>query len=376
MVKKILHIGKYYDPFMGGIEKVNQDIVNSLYEDTRFSVAELCFSHKKDYIEDRQFAYPLYRLPVIGIKFSTPIPKKLFATYRRIRNDYDIIHVHFPNPIASLAILLFSSKAKIILHWHCDIIKQKKLKFLYNPIQRLILNRCDRIITTSRSYAEFSPDLKNFQNKISVIPIGIDNSYLNVSVETVANIKNQYKNKKIIFSLGRLTDYKGYKYLVEAAKELDDDCIVLIGGSGELKDELTNLVKENGLDDKVKFIGRVSDDDLGNYYRAADLFCLPSWNRTEAFGIVLLEAMSLGLPIVACDIEGSGVPWVNLDGITGYNVPVCEPHLLAIAMRKILNNPDLRNQFSKNCIERYKTQFDQSVMVDSVKSLYLNLDKS
>lgn len=218
--------------------------------------------------------------------------------------------------------------------------------------------------------------MKNFQNKISVIPIGIDNSYLNVSLETVVNIKNLYKNKKIVFSLGRLTDYKGYKYLVEAAKELDDDCIVLIGGSGELKDELTNLVKENDLDDKVKFIGRVSDDDLGNYYRAADLFCLPSWNRTEAFGIVLLEAMSSGLPIVACDIEGSGVPWVNLDEITGYNVPVCDPHSLATAIRKILKNPDLRKQFSNNCIERYKTQFDLKVMVDSVKSLYLTLDKS
>lgn len=370
---KILHIGKYYPPFQGGTEKVNFDLVEATNKINGFSADELCFAHTVDFQDRETYSYNVFRIPIRGIKFSTPIPKGFISKYLKIKDNYDIVHVHMPNPIVSLALVLFPPNAKIVLHWHCDITKQKKLKFFFNPIQKKLLKKASRIVTTSQRYADFSPDLKEFQNKISVIPIGIDNSYLTYSSDRIEEIKQKYQHKKIIFSLGRLTHYKGFKYLIEAAKYLDDNCIVLIGGKGELQDSLKRQVQESGLAEKVQFLGRIEDENVGNYLRAAEVFCLPSHNRTEAFGVVLLESMSLGLPIVACNIEGSGVAWVNEDGVTGLNVPIADPISLTHAINKILNNKSLRQEFSENAIARYKSLFTKDRMINSVIDLYKNI---
>lgn len=370
---KILHIGKYYPPFQGGTEKVNFDIVEALNKLEGFEVDELCFAHSVGYKDIDKFPYKVYRLPIRGIKFSTPLPKSFFSTYKKIRNNYDVIHIHLPNPIVSIAPLVFKTKAKIVLHWHCDITKQKKLKLFYNPIQQALLMKSSKIVVTSRKYADFSPDLKDFQDKIEVIPIGIDNSYLKYSQHKIDKIKDQYNGKRIVFSLGRLTHYKGFRYLIEAAKEFGDDTVVVIGGRGELDSELRKMAVDEGLLEKVFFIGRVEDEDLGNYYKAAEVFCLPSHNRTEAFGVVLLEAMSLGLPIVACNIEGSGVSWVNEEGVSGLNVDIENPHQLAAAINSILDDNKLRNKLSEGGIARYRKMFSVDKMVNSFVNLYSKL---
>lgn len=360
---------------MGGTEKVNFDIVEGINEYQGYQVDELCFAHKTDYVDEHFPEYNLYRVPIYGIKFSTPIPKNFFSIYKKIRNSYDIIHIHFPNPIASLAPYLFKTRAKIVIHWHCDIVKkeQQLLKKFYNPFQKWILNRASRIIGTSEKYTSYSTDLKTYQNKVTVIPIGIDTSYLQVNDQLVAEIKQKYNGKKIVFSLGRLTYYKGFQFLIEATKYLDEDTVVLLGGCGEQEKELKDLAKTLQLENKLFFLGRVSEKDLGSYYKAADLFCLPSPIRTEAFGVVLLEAMSMGLPIVACKIEGSGVSWVNSDGVTGYNVPVCNSRAMADAIKKILNNTELKEKFGRNAKERYNSEFTKEKMIESIKDLYEGL---
>lgn len=369
---KVLHIGKYYPPFMGGIEKVNYDIVEGLNEISGFQVDELCFAHKVGFEEYGSYDYKLYRLPIRTIKFSTPIPRNLFSVYKKIRNEYDIIHIHMPNPIVNLAFLLFKTKAKIVLHWHCDIVKknQQFIKIFYNPLQNVLLKRASYIIGTSEKYAYYSKDLVNFRDKIKIIPIGIDNSYLKIDTKDVDRIKNKYRGKNIVFSLGRLTYYKGFQYLIEAAKFLNDDAVILLGGCGEQEKELKQLAKDLNVDNKVIFLGRVSDDDLGNYYMASDLFCLPSPIRTEAFGVVLLEAMSLGKPIVACTIEGSGVSWVNEDGVTGFNVPTRNPSEMANSINKILSNPILKKKMEEAGKNRYQTMFTKEKMINSIIELY------
>lgn len=374
---KVLHIGKYYPPFMGGIEKVNYDIVEGLNEDSDFQVDELCFAHSTSfvdtYVNDK---YKLFRLPIIGIKFSTPISKKFFSTYKRIRNEYDVIHIHMPNPIVSLAPLIYPTRAKIVLHWHCDIVKknQQFFKKFYNPFQNLLLKKAISIIGTSENYAFYSKDLKKFHNKLSIVPIGIDNSYLIQDKERIREIKETYKGKKIVFSLGRLSYYKGFKFLIEAAKYLNEDTVVLIGGCGEQEQELKDLVSKLDLTEKVKFLGRVSDKDMGSYYGAADVFCLPSPIRTEAFGVVLLEAMSLGVPIVACKIPGSGVSWVNKDNVTGFNVPIEDPKSMAEAITKIITDDSLNQSFRKNAFDRYKSLFTSDKMIESIKYIYKNIN--
>ena len=355
---KVLHIGKFYPPFCGGIEKVNYDLVENLNKIENCNVDELCFQHLAGSETDNLTpAYRLFRVPIRTIFHSTPISMRYFSVYRKIRNHYDIIHLHLPNPWAALAPLLFRTRAKIVLHWHSDIVKQKSLMIFYRPFQTMLLRRASRIIVTSRNYFDSSSDLQPYVKKVRVVPIGLDTEHLMFLPGIDQTIKTQYPGKKIVLSIGRLTYYKGFRYLIEAACKLRDDTIVLIGGCGELQDELERLIKQKGVADRVKLIGRIPQEQIGAYFAAADLFCLPSIVRTEAFGVVLAEALAMGVPIVACDILGSGVNWVNKHGDTGLNVPVCDSQALSAAINKILDSPELLTRFKMNCKKRYESFF-------------------
>lgn len=368
---KVLHIGKFYPPFCGGIEKVNYDLVENLNKIENCNVDELCFQHLAGSETDNLTpAYRLFRVPIRTIFHSTPISMRYFSVYRKIRNHYDIIHLHLPNPWAALAPLLFRTRAKIVLHWHSDIVKQKSLMIFYRPFQTMLLRRASRIIVTSRNYFDSSSDLQPYVKKVRVVPIGLDTEHLMFLPGIDQTIKTQYPGKKIVLSIGRLTYYKGFRYLIEAACKLRDDTIVLIGGCGELQDELERLIKQKGVADRVKLIGRIPQEQIGAYFAAADLFCLPSIVRTEAFGVVLAEALAMGVPIVACDILGSGVNWVNKHGDTGLNVPVCDSQALAAAINKILDSPELLTRFKMNCKKRYESFFSLKKMGYKVYEIY------
>lgn len=368
---KILHIGKYYPPFLGGVEKVNYDLVEKLNLKDDCQIDELCFCHKKDYVEVfSPKGYRLFRVPISGVKFSTPLPKGLLRRYYKIRNDYDIIHLHVPNPIATIAMLLIPTKAKIVVHWHSDIIKQKNLLKMFLPFQNALLKKACAIIATSENYAKYSDGLKPFSDKVVIVPIGLDHNEMVYKEEAVQSIKQKYGNKKIILSIGRLTYYKGHRYLIEAAKYLNDDTIVVIGGVGELESNLKDLIERNGVSDKVKMIGRVPQDLIYAYYKAADVFCLPSITKAEAYGVVLVESLAMGTPIVSCNIEGSGVTWVNQDGETGYNVPVENAEALAEKLNNIICDDNLRKRLSDNCVRKYNELFSLDRMVEKTYSIY------
>lgn len=371
---KVLHFGKYYPPYFGGVEKVNYDLVEMLNQKPDCEVDELCFAHKVGYSESfTPQGYKLFRVPIWAIKASQPLSKGIVRTFLRIRKDYDIIHVHVPNPIASVVSLLSPKRTKIVVHWHSDIIKQKTLLKFFKPLQTAFLKRADAIIATSQNYVDASQWLKPFASKVAVIPIGLDVAEMKYNQKDVEDIKKRYEGKKIVLCIGRLTLYKGHKVLIEAAKKLDDDIIILLGGVGEMEAELKQFAAECTVEDKVKFIGRIPADLIYAYYKAADVFCLPSITRAEAFGVVLLEALAMGTPIVTCNIEGSGVPWVNQNGETGYNVPVGDYDSLAEKIKLILNNSELREELSQNCIKRFREYFTLDKMVEGTYSLYKSL---
>lgn len=190
---------------------------------------------------------------------------------RKIRKEYDIIHIHHPDPMACLALFLSGYKGPVVLHWHSDILKQKMLLRLYTPLQNWLLRRAKVIVGTTPVYVKESPFLENIQRKVTSIPIGIDE--MKPIPERVAQIKERYAGKKIIFSLGRLVEYKGYEYLIQAARRLTDDYVILIGGRGPLQEYLQALIDELGVADRVKLLGFIEDDDLPDYFGACDLFC-------------------------------------------------------------------------------------------------------
>lgn len=362
---KILQLNKAYYPVIGGVEKVVQDIAESLRTDV------LCCNDRceTEIISDN--GHTLYKAATFIRLFSTPISFRFITLLFRLRRNYDIVHIHHPDPMSALALFLVRPRAKVVIHWHSDIVRQKLLLKLYTPLQNWLLKRADRIIATTPAYIDASSCLKRFKNKCIAIPIGIAQKEANT--ETIEILHRRYSGKKIVFSLGRFVYYKGFEYLIKAAHHLDANYVIVIGGDGPLKEELETYVHTHGLETRVAFPGKILEEELGSYFAACDLFCLSSVERTEAFGIVQLEAMSFGKPVVATRINGSGVSWVNQHGESGLNVPVKDPKALADAIQTICRDSDIYAKFSHNARQRFLTHFLLTDMALKVKKLYRQL---
>ena len=368
---KILHVGKWY-PWTGGVETVRDDIVNGI------SVLGInCDMLCEATLGEKSAEYKLNkhsRVFTAGTKFKitrVPITPGIITKLRKIARHYDIIHVHQPDPIAIVAMMLSGYKGKVVTHWHADIDEYPLLQKLYNPLPNWLLNRSDVIIATTQITADASLNLRPYKDKIAIVPIGIKDP--TPQHELAKSIRNQYKGKEIIFSMGRLATYKGFNYLIDAMKELPENYVCLIGGKGPLKEALSEQIITQGLEDRVKLLGFLSDEEVSAYYDACTLFCMPSINKGEAFGIVQIEGMAHSKPIVTTKIKDSGVPWVNADGVTGINVPVMDSHALAEAILKIGSDDALREEYSKNARKRFTELFEKSVMVNSVLNIYNRL---
>lgn len=363
---KVLQMSKLYPPFWGGIETVVYDLSVKLKEEG-VDVDVLCVSENDQSSEEVIDGIRVFRCASLFHLSSVYFSLLFMRKWLEIRNDYDIIHVHLPNPLAILCLFFIRTNAKIVVHWHSDIVKQKFLKIPFIPLQNWLLKRCSSVIATSPKYASYSKDLSDFKDKISVIPIGINENALMEDEDVKLNIFETYKGKKIVFSLGRHIYYKGFDFLIDSAKYLQDDTVVLIGGTGELSDGFRQKIMQSGLKDKVYLLGKIPQEQLGSYYGACDVFCLPSIERSEAFGVVQIEAMSFGKPVISTNIEGSGVDWVNRNDITGKIVPIKNSKSLANAINEVVSN----NNFDRgNILDYFKQNFLRDKMAKKTLDLY------
>jgi len=372
---KILQLGKFY-PIQGGVEKVMYDLMTGLtgeYPDTVCDMMCVAATPQPRTIKLNDHS-TLYCAKLDKKLFSTMLSLDLIGMLRKQCENYDIIHIHHPDPMAALALKLSGYHGKVVLHWHSDILKQKLLLKFYRPLQNWLIKRSEVIIGTSPKYLEQSPHLSSCKKEKISVPIGIESIVPdNAKVE---EIKTRYKNKKIVFSLGRLVGYKGFKYLIDAAKLLPDDFIVLIGGSGSLKEELHNHISANKLETKVKLLGRVPNDELASYYDACSVYVMSSIWKTEAFGIVQIEAMSCGKPVVATHIPESGVDWVNMDGYSGINVAPEDSKALADAILLITSDNSIYDTYCKNAKRRFNENFTLHIMCKSIYDLYKKILQS
>lgn len=369
---RILQLGKFF-PIEGGVEKVMFDLLDGL-SNKGISCDMLCANanvRKKLRVIQISNISKLICTKTWLKKFATMVSPQMIFVLRNICKDYDIIHIHHPDPMAAFALLLSGYKGKVVLHWHSDILKQRLLLKFFMPLQNWLIKRADMIVGTTPVYVAQSPHLRKVQKKCTYLPIGIEP--ITYDENKVLSLKNKYEGKKIIFSLGRLVSYKGYKYLIDAAKYLPENYVVLIGGSGPLKNALQEQIWHDDLRGKVILLGRISDEELPSYYGACDMYCLPSIMKTEAFAIVQVEAMSCGKPIVATKIPESGVSWVNADGESGLNVPIKDSKALANAIERILNNRNLYHQLAKGAKERFNHLFLKEKMVDKCIGKYESL---
>ena len=302
---------------------------------------------------------------------ATMISPEMILRLRRICHRYDLIHIHHPDPMATLALWLSGYKGKVILHWHSDILKQKHLLRLFLPLQRWLIRRADLILGTTPVYVSESPFLREVQDKVNFLPIGVD-PYPWLADEIEA-IRTTYPGKKIIFNMGRLVPYKGYHHLIETMSLLGEEYVLLIGGDGPLRAELEERIRELGLVDRVKLLGFIPSKLKPAYFGACDVFCLSSILKTEAYAIVLVEAMSLARPVIATKIPESGVSWVNADGESGLNVPIEDSEAMASAIRTICEDPTLWEQYSRGARRRFYDMFTKDEMINNLIEIYANL---
>lgn len=363
---KILHIYKDYFPVLGGIENHVRLLSTELAKDKDFEVEVLVTNLGFKTVVGKEGSMRIIKAARLGKFASTPLSLSLFNWAIKLKPD--LIHVHFPYPLGELAVLLKSDKGKIVITYHSDIVKQKRILKLYQPFLKKILKKAKTIIVSNANYIQTSDFLPEFKDKIQIIPFGIDLSCFAYRDERkIEEIKRKYPGPLVLF-LGKLRYYKGLNYLIDSAKEVEGK--ILIAGDGVLRAELEKNVRKNKLEDKVFFVGEVPDEELSSYYHAADLFVLPSSHRSEAFGISILEAMACGLPVISTEL-GTGTSYVNLHNKTGLVIPPGDSVALSKSINYLLQSKSLRDKFGKEGRDRVREYFSKEVMVSRIKKLYI-----
>lgn len=369
---KVLHVTNYMYPHIGGIEQTARDIINSLHDISEQRV--ICFNDQKGDVVDEVDGVQVVRCSS-GIKVSSQSIS--FSFKKRLKNLFkqfqpEIVVFHYPNPFEAhflLKLLKKYSLCKLVLWWHLDITKQKILGKLFKGQSKRLLRRADKIVATSPNYAKSSPFLSHFSQKCVVIPSCINQDRFALTekvVEKSNQIRKENKDKIICFAVGRHVEYKGFRYLIKASEYLDNNFKIFIAGEGELTPELKQLSKSDG---KIEFLGKLADEDLTAYLSACDIYCFPSITKNEAFGLALAEAMSFAKPAITFTIEGSGVNYVSLNGITGIEVQNGHSEQYAEAVKMLGSNSQLRNEYGTSARDRVNQLFTFNRFKDSVCSL-------
>lgn len=357
----MLHLGKYYSPHMGGMETHLQNLVSRMSEthDIQVIVAGDSIRRRVDHLDGAVVT----RVPTLGALASMPLTPTL--PWELVNMKPALVHVHVPNPAAAFAVVAARYCGPLVVMHHSDTLGRQFLKRLCDPFVNAMMRRADRIIVASQRYLDSSEELAPFKAKCRVIPMGIKMEEGPEGSERDSARIVQEHGKPLILAVGRLVGYKGFIYLIEAMRTVD--ATLLLVGRGPLDAELREAAQRLGVSHKIKFLGKV--DHIQPYYRASSIFVLPSISRAEAFGLVQLEAMAAGLPVVNTDLD-SGVPEISLDGVTGFTVPPADAAVLARAINRLLDNEDLRRRMGDAGRDRARREFALQLMIERTMSLY------
>ncbi len=367
---RVLHISKYYPPYIGGIESFCHDIASALRDTGDYEQVVFCYNDKNETVEEVYDGVKVIRVGIQRIIASQPLAKGYGKRLKNVINEFkpDIVHFCYPNPYAAHFLLKTKFKSVFHLDWICDIIKQKFLKQFFRGQNRRLLKRADLVTSITPTYFENTDYLPYYEGDKDAIPCRVGDARLNPTEEQKQKadlIKDKYRGKSVVFFYGRHTRYKGLKHLIEANGFLDREKVQLvIAGQGALTEELKEQAASY---ENVDFVGRLTDDDINSYLMACDIFAFPSITRNEAFGIALAEAMYYGKPACTFTIPGSGVNWVSKNGVTCLEAPNGDSKKFAENIMRLVNDDQLRGELGKNgkarCEELFlKPVFDKKVI--------------
>ncbi|MCL5961424.1 MAG: glycosyltransferase [Chloroflexi bacterium] len=362
---RVLHIYKNFYPVQGGIENHIRLLGTELARRDDFQVTVLVTNSGRTTSRENHQGVEVIKTGQELTLARTPLSLRLW--YETSRQEADITHLHFPYPFGEVGHLLFGRGGKTVITYHSDVVNQKRLLALYRPLLWRVLRKADRVIATTPNYIRSSPFLTEVANKCTVVPFGIDlNRFQGADPAQAAAIRQRYGSPLLLF-VGMLRYYKGLQHLLDAMPNIPAK--LLLVGRGPMEHDLRALVRGRALQDKVVFLGEVSDEDLPSLYHACDVFVLPASHRSEAFGIVQLEAMACGKPVVCTEL-GTGTSWVNLHGQTGLVVPPANPRALSESINRLIEDGEWRTQLGRAARERVEREFTKERMVERMVEVY------
>lgn len=361
---KILHIGKFLPPVKGGMENSIFTICKGLSAQSQIQAVLVGVDPEgKAYTKIEDSGLTLKALKNWRTVASTPFVTGLRKVLRE--QNPDLVHVHLPNPW--MTILLQQWSGPLVATYHCDVINYPLLVKMYSPVLHHFLGRCQKIVATSPQLIASSSVLKTFEKKVKIIPLSIPPLSTRTSSSGLLEKLKAQSSDRIILFVGRLVSYKGLEFLIDSMKSVNGHLVIV--GDGPEREKLVRQIQHLGLQDKITFAGAVSDEELPEFYKAARIVALSSINESEALGICLIEALSMGRPLVTTDLP-TGVSFVNQNEVTGLRVPVKDSQALAQALSHILENPDVWNQFSKNALQHYQKNFNLNEIIHQHVSMY------
>jgi rhamnosyl/mannosyltransferase len=360
----VLHAAKYYPPVPGGMETIIADLCAGTARD--WDVRVVAAADGMRTVRERQDEVAVVRAASYGVVSSVPLcPAYPLELWRR---PADCLVLHEPNPVAGASVFLRTPGRRLIVWHHSDLLRPWWAPRTYGRVQRALYRRADCVLVSSPNLAASSA-LVAHARRVEIVPFGIRLDRFQRADEATsrraADLRASSPGPRILF-VGRFVYYKGVEVLIDAMAQCDGT--LLLAGDGPLEPLLRRRAAERSLGDRVRFLGRVPDADLPSVYRAADLFVLPSTAFTETFGVVQIEAMASGLPVISTNLP-TGVPWVNQDGVSGLTVEPGNVDALAAAIRRLVGDPAERDRLARGAARRAIAHFSRERMLTTFRAL-------
>ena len=361
---RVLQLGKFYFPEVGGIETALKSMCESLADQVEFRVLVANTRWRTEHEDGR---IGVTRAASAGKLFSCSMAPSYLVWARKY--DADLIHAHLANPLAELAALIAKRDIPVVAHFHSDVVRPVPgpLRKLYNRFLHAFYRRANCIVVPTPRHIEVSNFVPYYREKCRVVPFGIPVSRFDLDEAGRKKVDTLKDGLPTVLFVGRLVHYKGVEVLIRALESCK--ARLWIVGTGPLEESLKCLAREKGIADRVGFLGHVPDEDLVAYYHACDMFALPSITNQEMFGLVQLEAMACYKPVISTDLP-TGVPWVNQHGKTGYCVPPGDSAELGHAIQHLLDNRELREEMGLAGRARVEQHFSSAKMAEAMLQVY------
>ena len=376
----ICHLAKYYPPTRGGIETHVQTLARAQAA-MGSQVTVLCINAGPNPHQTKSATSTVIEMDgsvqvirvgrvssLANFDICPELPSQLWRVLKELN---PIVHLHTPNPTMLVALLPFVWQASLVITHHSDIIRQRVLKYFFRPFEYWVYQQAAIICTDSPNYIQGSKFLKACKQNLSTLPLGLDYSkHITQTSQSIAfaNLLQKQYGQPLWLSVGRLVYYKALHIAIAALTKVPGTLIIV--GVGPLEQELKQQAQNLKVNHRIVWMGNLSNEELKGVYQAATALWFPSNQRSEGFGLVQLEAMINGCPVINADIPCSGVPWVSRHEQEGITVPINNPDALANAAMRILNEPGLRDRLSAASYQRAYHEFDHITMARRSFELY------